>query len=231
MSANTLFLRLEGPLQSWGERARWSIRDTASEPTKSGITGLLACALGLSGDEDLRVLSRSIRIGIRCDRAGTVLRDYHTVVGGVMSAEGKIKINAKTKEPETVVSERFYLADASFLVAVQTEPQLVARLRNALQDPTWPFYLGRKSCPPATPVFDGDGNFLSLEAALKAVPVQLRKPDGSKETRLRAVLECKPDDENATRRRDEIDSRLRRTFHPRYVREELLTVPVQQEVA
>jgi CRISPR system Cascade subunit CasD len=50
--ANTLFLRLEGPLQSWGERARWDVRDTAPEPTKSGVIGLLACALGLSADED-----------------------------------------------------------------------------------------------------------------------------------------------------------------------------------
>jgi CRISPR system Cascade subunit CasD len=231
MVANTLFLRLEGPLQSWGERGRWSIRDTASEPTKSGVVGLLACALGLSADDDLRTLSRSISIGIRCDRPGSVLRDYHTVVGGVMSAEGKIKINASTKEPETVVSERFYLADASFLVAVQAEPQLVARLHRALQDPTWPFYLGRRSCPPAAPVFNGEGDFPSLEAALKARPVQLRKPDGSKEINLRAVLECRPDDENATRRRDEVDSRLRRTFQPRYVREKLLAFTIQQEVA
>ncbi len=230
MTANTLFLRLEGPLQSWGERGRWSIRDTASEPTKSGVVGLLACALGLNADDDLRLLSRSIRIGVRCDRAGSVLRDYHTVVGGVMSAEGKIKINANTKEPETVVSERFYLSDASFLVAVQAEPGLVTRLSNALQNPTWPFFLGRKSCPPATPVFDGNGNYPSLEAALKAIPVQLRKPDEAKETRLRVVLECKPGDENATHRRDEVDSHARRTFQPRYVREELLTVPAQQEV-
>ncbi len=231
MSANTLFLRLEGPLQSWGERSRWSIRDTAPEPTKSGVVGLMACALGISADDDLRTLSRSICIGIRCDRAGSVLRDYHTVVGGVMSAEGKIKINANTKEPETVVSERYYLADASFLVAVKAETQLVARLRHALQDPTWPFYLGRKSCPPATPVFAGEGNFTSLEAALKAIPVQPRMPNGLKEIRLRAVLECKPDDESATRRRDEVDSRARRTFQPRYVCEKLLAFPVQQEVA
>jgi CRISPR system Cascade subunit CasD len=231
MTANTLFLRLEGPLQSWGERGRWSIRDTASEPTKSGVVGLLACALGQSADDDLRALSHSIRIGIRCDRAGTVLRDYHTVVGGVMSAEGKIKINANTKEPETVVSERFYLADASFLVAVQAKPELIARLSHALQNPVWPFFLGRKSCPPAMPVFDGEGNLPSLEAALKVIPVQLRNPDEAKETQLRVVLECQPGDENAARRRDEVDSRARRTFHPRYVREELLTVPIQQEVA
>jgi CRISPR system Cascade subunit CasD len=230
MPSNTLFLRLEGPLQSWGERGRWSIRDTASEPTKSGVVGLLACVLGLNADDDLRALSRSIRIGIRCDRPGSVLRDYHTVVGGVMSAEGKVKINASTKEPETVVSERYYLSDASFLVAVQGEPQLVSRLGGALKDPTWPFFLGRKSCPPSSPVLEGEGDFPSLEAALKSMPVLLRKPGGSKEIHLRTILECRSDDDNAIRRLDEIASHSRRTFQPRYVCEKLLFFPVQQEV-
>jgi CRISPR system Cascade subunit CasD len=230
MSSNTLFLRLEGPLQSWGERGRWSIRDTASEPTKSGVVGLLACALGLSADDDLRDLSRSIRIGIRCDRAGSVLRDYHTVVGGVMSAEGKIKINASTKEPETVVSERYYLSDASFLVAVQAEPSVVFRLCEALQDPIWPFFLGRKSCPPSNQIFEGEGDFPSLEDALKAMPVLLRKYDGSKEIRLRTILECEPGDRSAIRRRDEIASHTHRTFSPRYVFEKLLVFSAQQEV-
>jgi CRISPR system Cascade subunit CasD len=230
MPANTLFLRLEGPMQSWGERARWSIRDTTPEPTKSGIVGLLACALGISTDEDLRTLSRSIRIGVRRDRPGTVLRDYHTVVGGVMSAEGKIKINASTKEPETVVSERFYLADASFLVAIQAEPAIISRLSAAIQEPTWPYFLGRKSCPPALPVFAGEGTYVSLEEALKAIPVQLRKPEEMQEISLHAVLECSPDDKNAIRRKDEINSRTRRTFLPRFACDKLLTVPVQQEV-
>jgi len=43
---NTVFVRLEGPLQSWGTRARWGERDTELEPTKSGVIGLVACALG-----------------------------------------------------------------------------------------------------------------------------------------------------------------------------------------
>jgi CRISPR system Cascade subunit CasD len=231
MPANMLFLRLEGPLQAWGERARWSIRDTAPEPTKSGVVGLLACALGWTADDDLRRLSRSIQIGIRCDRAGVVLRDFHTVSGGVMSAEGKIKINASTKEPETVVSERFYLADASFLVAIQSDPEWITRLGEGLQNPFWPFYLGRRSCPPATPVYCGEGYYSSIEAALQTIPIQLRRPDGSKDVHLRVVLECTPGVENATRRRDEVDSRVSRTFRSRYVCEKLLSVPVQEEVA
>jgi CRISPR system Cascade subunit CasD len=230
MPSNTLFLRLEGPLQSWGERGRWSIRDTSSEPTKSGVVGLLACALGMNSDEDLRNLSQNIRIGIRCDRPGSILRDYHTVVGGVMSAEGKVKINASTKEPETVVSERYYLSDASFLVAVQAKPQLVSRLREALKDPTWPFFLGRKSCPPATQVYEGEGDFPSLAEALQAMPVRLRKPEGAKEIHLRTILECRPDDRNAIRRRDEIASRICRTFEFRYVCENMPEFSIQQEV-
>ena len=46
MAVPILFLRLEGPLQSWGIRSRWDVRETQPEPTKSGVIGLLGCALG-----------------------------------------------------------------------------------------------------------------------------------------------------------------------------------------
>ena len=42
-----LLIRLEGPLQSWGERSKWDYRDTADFPTKSGVIGMIACAMGL----------------------------------------------------------------------------------------------------------------------------------------------------------------------------------------
>ena len=95
---NTLFLRLEGPLQAWGTRARWGERDTALEPTKSGVIGIIACALGLGRGEDtqIRDLGRALQLGVRIDRPGRLLVDYHTVIGGVRSAEGKIKITAST---------------------------------------------------------------------------------------------------------------------------------------
>ncbi len=220
--SNTLFLRLEGPMQAWGERARWSIRDTAPEPTKSGIVGLLACACGLSSDADLRQLSRALRMGIRCDRPGTLLRDYHTVVGGVMSAAGKIKKNPNTGEPETVVSERYYLADASFLAAVMADANWISRLTDALQAPVWPFFLGRKSCVPSRPVYAGLGDFPTLEAALSHEPLQAP---------VRAVLECAPGEAGAVRRRDELFSRSRRAFGPRYTRDILIKPQTNPEVA
>ncbi|MGQ9787375.1 MAG: type I-E CRISPR-associated protein Cas5/CasD, partial [Anaerolineae bacterium] len=186
---NTLFLRLEGPLQAWGERARWTVRDTAPEPTKSGVVGLLACALGLQTDEDIQALSRQVRIGVRCDRPGILLRDYHTVVSGVLSADGKIKKTQSTKKIESVVSERYYLADASFLVAVQATPEWIERLADAVRHPHWPIYLGRKSCVPSQPIFQGVGDHPTLEEALQAAPRCDLWP-ADEPVQVRAVVEC-----------------------------------------
>lgn len=231
---NTLFLRLEGPLQSWGERARWSLRDTAPEPTKSGVVGLLGCALGWEHDQDLRRIAEAVRIGVRCDRPGVVLRDYHTVSGGVMSAQGKVKINATTRTPETVVSNRMYLCDASFLVAVQSSADWVERLEQAVQTPVWPVYLGRKSCPPARPVYEAVGNYASLEDALASRPLILRRPAGGPPVepgaavcQVRVVLETTAG--NGTRRRDETGANSLRIFLPRYTGERFLDVPFAWE--
>lgn len=226
---NTLFLRLEGPLQSWGERAHWSVRDTAPEPTKSGVVGLLACALGLNTDDDLRQLAQQIRLGVRCDQPGTRLVDYHTVGGGyaypaLLTAQGKPKLSSG--RPHTEQTWRSYLCDASFLVAVQAAPDLIVELAAAVQDPRWPIYLGRKSCPPSRPLFEGVGDYLSLQESLADWPWRKANPDQTT-AQVRAVIECRPG--KGVRRRDEILSRSRRTFGPRYTRDVPLTVKIQPE--
>jgi CRISPR system Cascade subunit CasD len=51
MTANapkTIFLRLEGPLQSWGDTSKFVIRRSMEAPTKSGVLGLVCCAMGWS---------------------------------------------------------------------------------------------------------------------------------------------------------------------------------------
>src|SRR5947209_8100666 len=89
MGEPILLLRLEGPLQSWGSRARWDIRDTQRAPTKSGIVGLLGCALGLpQRDPRLEELDAGLRYGVRIEAPGHVLEDYHTVTGFLPTAGG-----------------------------------------------------------------------------------------------------------------------------------------------
>lgn len=217
--ANTLFLRLEGPLQAWGERGRWSVRDSAPEPTKSGVVGLLACALGVGGDAPIRELSAAARMGVRVDRRGVRLTDYHTIGGGadtpmLLTAEGKPKKSSGS--PHTEISLRDYLSDASFLVAVQGDPALIDRLATAVQNPVWTIFLGRKSCPPTRPVFDGVGDYANLPQALASH----NWPEDQEQ--LTAVIECAPTAENAVRRRDHLVARSHRVFQPRYTQTILL---------
>ncbi|MFD7066322.1 type I-E CRISPR-associated protein Cas5/CasD [Streptomyces sp. NPDC059913] len=79
--SHVLLVRLAGPLQSWGIVGRFARRDTHSRPTKSGVIGLCAAALGLPREKPLGELAE-VRFGVRADRPGTSLRDYHTVGGG-----------------------------------------------------------------------------------------------------------------------------------------------------
>mgnify|MGYP001267725414 FL=1 len=100
MAEPILLLRLEGPLQSWGLRARWSRRDTGPEPTKSAIIGLLGCAAGIlrpdwrskvEPDRSLEQWDRVLNFGVRIDRPGMIETDYHTVQGHFWQANGKMK--------------------------------------------------------------------------------------------------------------------------------------------
>jgi len=244
---SVLFLRLEGPLQSWGDDSRWSVRRTRSEPTKSGVLGMLAAALGYgmdaAGQAGVRRLGEALRLAVREDRAGTPLRDYHTVVGGVLSAEGRIKINASTREPETVVSERYYLSDACFLAAVTGAADLLAELREAVQRPVWTPFLGRKSCPPAAPLWPAlpqappDAEFSGLQAALESVPwLGDRTPNGqdARPQWVRAVEELPPGGGGGgtgllSPRRDVPVSFRQRQFGLRYVREYRVRIPDASE--
>ena len=88
-----MLLRLEGVLQSWGERSRWDHRDTSDMPTKSALIGLLGCAMGIPrGDPWLNETARLLKMAVRADRAGSIMTDFHTVQGRICkipSSEGK----------------------------------------------------------------------------------------------------------------------------------------------
>ncbi len=226
--ANTLFLRLEAPLQAWGMDSQWSYRRTALEPTKSGVVGLLACALGWGGDEPIRELARRVQIGVRCDFPGAPapLEDYHTVGGGyatpqLLTAAGKLKYSSGRAHTEQ--TWRYYLCDASFLVAVQSGTETISQLAAAVQAPTWPLFLGRKACVPSRPIFDGTGEFATLAEALEKHPVRLleRERGERRESRPRMVIEWAAGEtrQGAVRRRDQTVARSRRLFEPRYARE------------
>lgn len=179
---STLLLRLQGPMQAWGVQSLFSVRDTTREPTRSGVVGLLCCALGRHRSESLDDFA-SLRMGVRVDREGIVMKDFQTA-RNILKASGKTDGN--------VISDRFYLADAAFLVGLESDDEvLLERLQTALQHPKWLLYLGRRAFPPTKPVWlkNGIRKDESLEFALKHFHYLLDQKMLEKVEKLRVVLE------------------------------------------
>ena len=143
-----LVFRLEGPLQSWGERSKWDYRDTADFPSKSGVTGMLACAMGITrNDPEIGEMCQKLSMAVRADRLGHRLTDFHTV-----QAEKLLNAEGKPRRSNTITSYRTYLQDASFLVALGGPEELLRKIKDCLSAPRWQIYLGRKGCVPSVPV-------------------------------------------------------------------------------
>ena len=206
----TLLLRLQGPMQSWGTTSRFDERDTQLEPSKSGVLGLLCAALGRDRSEPVQDLA-ALRMGVRVDREGVPMRDYQTATG-VMIASGKPDLT------RTVVSPRFYLSDAVFLVGLEGEDRsLLERILAALRAPVWPLALGRKSFVPGMPIALPDGLLdLPLEAALRCwLPLVLQKPQPTPEE-VRYLIEDAT--EGSVRLDQPVAAFSERSFGPRFVK-------------
>lgn len=147
-----LLLRLCGPMQAWGTQSRFSVRDTGLEPSKSGVIGLLCAALGRERDEPVADLV-ALRMGVRVDRPGVMQRDYQTA-GGYhrREDEGYGVPTPAGGDPRTVLSTRYYLADADFLVGLAGDLDLLHQLDAALRAPVHQLMLGRRAFPPSTAV-------------------------------------------------------------------------------
>lgn len=133
----TLLFRLDGPLQSWGTDSKFENRRTEMIPTKSGIIGLLAAACGRKRDADISDL-RKLHIGIRTDKPGVVIVDFH---------------NAGTGTKKPYLTRRYYLSDAAFTVGIESNDlNKLLELKECLEHPEYPLFLGRRSCPPGLPL-------------------------------------------------------------------------------
>jgi CRISPR system Cascade subunit CasD len=217
----TLLLRLVGPMQSWGTTSRFDERDTGKEPSKSGVIGLVAAALGIDRENwaDLEPICR-LRMGVRHDRRGVPRRDYQTAQS-VISADG-------SKIHETAVTTRQYLADAAFLVGLSGEDRtLLGRIHQALADPVWPLALGRKSYVPSEPIWmDGALVDTDLREALacwpRIAPLEVGQPTD------KLIVSIESDDGSGLMKMDQLlSSFAERRFGPRFVLSEVVDVPVQ----
>jgi CRISPR system Cascade subunit CasD len=159
-------------MQSWGFASRFTRRTTALHPTKSGVVGLLAAALGIDkhgADEPAQIAKLTAlqftTVTLPKQRSGAELpmlrlSDYHTIGGGYDKGTDWMKKPraASGATLETVLSERHYLLDARYGVLLEGETDWLEQIASKLRDPTWGLWLGRKCCIPASPLLVGIGS-------------------------------------------------------------------------
>jgi len=177
MATRYLLLWLEAPLQSWGHDSKFGRRDTCNFPTKSGVLGLLCCALGAGGEQNellaefaplkqtvisfVRTRKTAQQVAVKLNRE-PLLRDFHMVGSGYddkdlwtnllipKTSEGKKAVGGGTK-----ITYRYYLQDAYFAVLLQVPTVRADAIADALKNPEWDVYLGRKNCVPTDFIFHG----------------------------------------------------------------------------
>ena len=237
----TLLLRLAGPLQSWGSPCHFTTRRTFSEPTKSGVIGMIASAMGIQREDEAAINELTkLRFGVRVDREGKLLVDFHTLRLPKKPAEEKDPDLNPELDPiylsyrdwdtwPTQVTRRHYLQDAVFLAGIESDDtDLLSKIAEAIKAPAHPLFLGRRSCPPSLPPYIGIRD-TDLRTTLEEEPV-LCKTDVEK---LRIMVDTDADDPNAGSQKDipiSFDPR-HREYGYRAVRQYTIPTPYEPEKA
>lgn len=160
-----LVFQLQAPLSSWGDTAVGEYRPSHAYPGVSALVGLLGAALGVRREDEAAhtALRDGYGFAVGLQANGKLLRDYHTAqVPGQAAmkkrphSSRKDELAVPKEQLNTILSTRDYRQDAACVVAVQPfaqAPHSLERLADALRRPKYVLYLGRKSCPPAAPLY------------------------------------------------------------------------------
>ncbi|EXI76134.1 MAG TPA: type I-E CRISPR-associated protein Cas5/CasD [Candidatus Accumulibacter phosphatis] len=191
-----LVFQLRAPLASWGEPAVGEYRGSREYPGESALIGLLGAALGVRRDDEpaQQRLRAGYAFAVGVHEAGTLMRDYHTAqVPSRTTLKGRPRVTRSDElspsrhELNTILSTRDYRQGAACIVAMQSMPDAVyslAALAEALLQPRFVLYLGRKACPPAAPLCPQIIAADNALAALHSYGIELASRNGVTVRRL-----------------------------------------------
>ena len=180
-----LLFQIYAPLVSWGEIAVGGERQSSRYPSKSSVLGLIAASLGIKREEEKRLndLAESLGIAVQLHSGGSVLKDFHTVQ--VPRSKSKIEYHTRREEllgvdekDNAIISRREYRCDALSVVAVYLKDNVrvskeneiittIQDIENALREPHFHLYFGRKSCVPGLPLDPKPIDATSLKEAFE----------------------------------------------------------------
>lgn len=154
--AEYLVFTLSATLGAMGDLAGHERRGSLGWPGRSAVLGLCAAASGIRRDDAAGLATLDpLRMAVAIFDEGTPLRDYHTVQT-VPSAAAKrpdsrpAALAGAGRKVNTTITLRDYRQGPLFGVALWGGD--LARLEDALKQPVFTLYLGRKSCPLSAPL-------------------------------------------------------------------------------
>lgn len=134
----TLLLKFAGPLQSWGTDSKFETRYTDFYPSKSAVIGMIAASFGYRRDEDEKIKKlNDLDFAVRIDQRGNLLRDYQ--IATAYKPDGRFERN--------YVTNRYYLEDAIFVVAIGGEDDFIDKIEQSLKNPYFQTFFGKRSNP------------------------------------------------------------------------------------
>lgn len=133
----SILLKFSGPLQSWGTESHFETRYTDLYPSKSAVLGLLAASMGYRRDDPRIEELKKLKFAVRVDQRGEVERDYHIAQ--------KYKKNGDFDR--VYVTNRYYLQDAVFVVALSSDDEFLGLIDKSIQKPYFQLFLGRRAFP------------------------------------------------------------------------------------
>lgn len=164
-----LAIHLSGTMCSWGDAFIGSYRSTDLHPSKSSVVGIISAAMGIGRDERQTPLFTDYDYAVAASGLETKVRDYHTVqVSRTPQKEEVVRGGMRRMELErgdlnTILSEREYVCNGYYSVFVFPKDSCeytLEAMRDALENPVYTPYLGRKSCPLSYPmcpeIIEGD---------------------------------------------------------------------------
>ena len=150
-------------MQSWGTQSLHRDRSTERFPTKSGVVGLVANAMGRDFSDQIDDLASLVmaagEVVFQNNEEARIAYDYQTAGGGYdwwkHLIEDKDMQSAQTSiQKDVVIRRKAYLEDADFLVALSGPRDVLDLVAESLKNPQRPLFLGRRCFLPSIPVFD-----------------------------------------------------------------------------
>ena len=154
----TILIKCAGPMQSWGTDSHFEKRHTDYYPSKSAVIGLVAAAMGYGRDESDPIQAlNDLLFAVRVDQPGRLLRDYH--IAQKYKKDGPLDRN--------YVSNRYYMEDAVYVVAISGTDEQTDYIFDSLKHPYFQLYMGRRSLPVAADFLLGKEELGVMEALRK----------------------------------------------------------------